>query len=129
MKKRLLIRIVFVFVLGIAFISMGYFGNEYFYSIGIAMIAVGIAKAIRYYLMAKDEEKMKEYETKVNDERNRYVAQKAYGTAFWVSVYGEWIGSLVLTYLNHSGAEILSLLVCAQILVYIAFYFIYSRKY
>ncbi len=130
MKKRFLISRIFIFALGIAFVITGILGNEYFYSMGTAMIAVGIVKSVQYYRIAKDEKKMKEYETKINDERNKFIAQKAYVAAFWVSIYAEWIAALVLNYLNHcSEAVILNCLVCVHLVIYWISYFIYGRKY
>ncbi len=129
MKKRFLISRIFVIALGIAFIILGITGKGEFYSMGIAVLAVGVLKSLQYYRIARNSQRLKAYEIRINDERNQFVAYKAFRMAFWVSVYAEWLCALVLTYLNQGGALILNCLVCFQILIYIICYLIYNRKY
>lgn len=129
MKKRFLISRIAVFLIGILFIVMGILGNEQFYGMGICVLLIGALKAVQQYRIIKDGEKFKEYETKYNDERNRYIAEKAYAGAFWISIYGEFAAECILLYLKNDMGVFLSYLICAQVIIYLILRVVYNRKY
>ncbi len=94
------------------------------------MLICVILKAIQQRRLLKDPEKSKALENKYQDERVIFIAQKSYSFAFWLSVYSEFVGILVTMYMKLDNyTNLLSIIVCVQLLLYVGASFFYSKKY
>ena len=130
LKKRLTATAFGTIILGIGLLVSGIFVSERLEYMGSAILAVGIIKIARLILLFKNPKKYKEYETAYSDERNVYIAQKSYAAAFWVSVYAEFAALIGFSIAKDAqAASFLGFIICAQMIVFIAFYRIFGRKY
>lgn len=124
-----------VFPIGLVFILLGVLVEEEtgcFYSgFGSGLLAVGIAKLVQYRRLAKDPEKLADYEASLKDERTVYVANKARSMTFFVTVYLELAAGLAALYFlpDPLVGKILCFAASAQCLVFVLIYWYYNKKY
>ena len=130
MKKTMILKKVITFILGISCLGIGILkSKEQLIYIGAGILVCVILQVIRQWKALSDPEKMKELENVYNDERVIYIARKSYSFAFWVSVYAEFLGVLVTSYLEMSDLyTVLSGIVCFQVFVYAMANIFYSKR-
>ncbi|MDO5547063.1 MAG: hypothetical protein Q4F79_01095 [Eubacteriales bacterium] len=105
-------------------------------SLGAGIFAVGLARLLILHRTRSSPERQRQYEMQQNDERLRFIGQKAIGWTFWISVYAELAVGLVCTNfpidaypdLKQFGT-ILCMFICAQMLLYVILYHVFQRKY
>ena len=131
LKTRLILNRAITIMLGILIVGMSLIKDiELFFTMGIAMIFCAVIQLIKQRRILSDPNKMKELENMYKDERVRFIAQKSHSLAFWVSVYAEFIGILVSMYFGLENIyNVLNIIVCFQILIYIVANFYFSKKY
>lgn len=103
---------------------------------GSMFFAIGLARLLILHRTRSTPELQKQYEIQQNDERLRFIGQKAIGWTFWISVYFELAVGLVCSnfsidaypYLKQFGT-ILCMFICAQMLLYVILYHVFQRKY
>lgn len=130
-NRRALLGIVWI-ALGIGLVTAGLLGavDAFWSGMGSAFIVVGILQIIRFVRYAKNPEYREMVETESKDERNRYLAGRAWGWAGYLFVIISAVACIVLRIL---GEETLSFAasggICLIILLYWISYLILKRKY
>lgn len=127
-------KIMYFAILVIAGISMFIAGficsNDYVKGIGIGLAVVGALKILQYVIISRDPEKAKKYKIANNDDRLRGLAQKAGHLTLLITVIA---GLAAVAGFGLAGMRtvsmIISLVVCAQTLVYTGVYYVLQRKY
>ena len=123
---------VFWILLGAVLCACYGFGliEESWSSMGFALIVVGILQVIRHIRYRTNEEYREKFDTESKDERNRFIANKAWAWAGYWFVLIAAIGSIVFKLL---GREDLMMLcsggVCLMILLYWGSYMVLKKKY
>lgn len=122
-------------VIALALILLGFLSGDEagtFYSgFGTGLLAACIAKFVRQRRLAKNPEKLADYEASLSDERTLYIANKARSTTFFVAVYGELAAGLAALFFLSAPlvGKVLCFAACAQCLLLTVFYFYYNKKY
>lgn len=131
LKTRLYTAITYISS-GIIFVSL--YGsktteNQYLFSLGIALVIMGIARIIQYKRITKDEESIRRQKVAETDERNIAIINKSKSTAFGLYVFGVASIVIVLEILGITKyTNILALSVCSLALLYWICYWIYQKK-
>lgn len=129
-KKKLILGRVITFVFAALILIMGILQhNDMLISMAVAIFALGIVKVIQIARIVSNPKAYETYKLKSEDERNIFIARKAYSTSFWVSVYAEVIIMIILTALKNDYASIFSYIACGQLMIYIVISLIYRNKY
>lgn len=129
--RRSLVSIVWI-ILGVGLNVACYAAklDEFWSGLGTAFVFVGILQLIRWGKFNKDAQYREKVDIEAKDERNRYIALKAWGWAGYLFVL---IGAIACIALRILGQDILSLAasgaVCFVMVLYWAYYFILKRKY
>lgn len=131
LKTRLYTAITYISS-GIIFIAL--YGsktteNQYLFSLGIALVIMGIARIIKYKQITKDEESIRRQKVAETDERNIAILNKAKSTAFGLYIFGVATIVIVLEILEITKyTNILALSVCVLALLYWICYWIYQKR-
>lgn len=103
--------------------------NQYLFSIGIALIIMGIARIIQYKKITKDEESIRCQRVAETDERNIAILNKAKSTAFGIYVFIAGSVAIVLEVIGKTEYSfILALNVMALVFLYWISYWIYRKR-
>ena len=122
----------FWIVLGIVLFACHASGliEEYWSGMGIAFIVVGILQVIRQIRYRTNKDYQEKFDTNANDERNKFIANKAWAWAGYFYVLVAAVGSIVCKLL---GREDLMMFcagsVCFIILVYWLCWLYLKKKY
>ena len=131
--KKGVITCILALVVGIALVSLAFFiknNKAYLVSAGFGLIFVSSFKLYSYSQLKNDPEKAKEAEALQTDERTQFIAMKSYSLIYNVSIYVEVIIALVAGVVGYRGVSFLfSSLVLLQLLLNIALFKYYGRKY
>ena len=101
---------------------------------GSVLLTIGLVKLVRLYRIARNPERLRDYEISNKDERLKFIAARAQQWTFAFSVYVELAIGLALSYiprselLQHVGTGI-CLFLCVQMIAYLIFYHVCSRRY
>ena len=131
MKRNKYISIIWI-ALGAALIVCGAAGilDEYWSGMGGAFIAVGAIRMFRNVRISKNEAYREKIETESKDERNRFLAGKAWAWAGYLFVIIAAASSIGL---RIAGKNELTLMasgsVCLMIVLYWGSYFYLRKKY
>ena len=129
--KRIFLSIFWI-VLGIALCACHFAGliEEYWSSMGFALIIVGILQVIRQIRYRTNEEYREKFDTESRDERNRFIANKAWAWAGYLFVMVAAVGSIVFKLMGREDLMMLaSGSVCLIILFYWGSWMVLKRKY
>lgn len=129
--KKTYISIIYI-VLGVVLMGCGIAGllDEFWSGCGGAFIAVGVVQLVRFKRYNCNEEYREKVEIESKDERNQYIAGKAwvYAGRFYVI-----IAALAVIALRIAGKDEISQVVsggmCLMLVLYWVFYFLLKRKY
>ena len=119
-------------IVGVTLLTLGIAGviDEFWQGMGGGLLIIGILRSIQSLRYSKDENYRESYNTELNDERNRFIRNKAWAWAGYMFVIIAAIATLVLQTL---GERLLSLEVSAAVglilILYWISYFILQRKY
>jgi len=130
-KRRIFISIACI-VIGITLNVICALGHidEYWSGFGVGLAVVGILQIIRNIRYRKNSEYKEKVDTELNDERNKYLANKAWAWSGYTFVIASAIASIVLMILGYKDyALICSYALCFIVFVYYIFHLILSRKY
>ena len=119
-------------VLGIVLIVLGMFEvvDAFWSGMGGGLMAVAVMRTVQLLRVRKNEEYRKKMETEVNDERNRFIRNKAWAWAGYLFVLIAAISTIVLKLLGQEMLSIASsLAVCILVLLYWVCFTILRKKY
>ena len=123
---------IFWIVLGAALIACGAAGvlDEYWSGMGGAFAAVGALQILRYVRISRNEAYREKIETENKDERNRFLAGKAWAWAGYLYVLIAAVASIGLRIAGKDEFSVLvSGSVCLILVLYWGSYFALRRKY
>lgn len=130
-NKKIILFILY-FVIGITLLILGIADviDEFWSGMGSGLILVGILRLIKVFRYSKDESYREAVNTELNDERNRFIRNKAWAWAGYMFVIISAIAVIVLRLL---GQDVLSLAasfaMCLMITLYWISFFILRKKY
>ena len=130
-NKRIFLSL-FWLVLGVVLIVLEIMGkiDDFWSGMGAGFIGVGIVQIVRYARYKKDDCYKERVDTASKDERNRFIANKAWA---WAGYSFVMICGVVVIVLRIAGKEMLSVAcawaVCLMLVLYWVCYLILSRKY
>ena len=131
-NKRLALSI-FWLVLGVVLTGLclvGKLDSSVYSGIGGVLIGIGICRLIVITRYRRDPGYKETVDTKINDERNRFLRMKSWSWTGYIIVLGGAAGSLIAMFLGQHTLQImLAWLVCITMLLYWAIYLVLSRKY
>ena len=104
--------------------------EDYWFSMGIAFIVVGILQIIRHIRYKTDSEYRETRDVNVNDERNKFIANKAWAWAGYFYVLLAAVGSIVCKVLGREDLMMFcSCSVCLIMVLYWLSWLWLKRKY
>lgn len=130
--RKITILFIIYIIVGVTLLTLGIAGviNEFWQGMGGGLLIIGILRSIQSFRYSKDENYRESYNTELNDERNRFIRNKAWAWAGYMFVIIAAITTLVLQTL---GERLLSLTVSTAVglilILYWISYFILRKKY
>jgi drug/metabolite transporter (DMT)-like permease len=104
--------------------------EDYWFSMGIAFIIVGILQIIRHIRYKTDSEYRENRDVATHDERNKFIANKAWAWAGYLFVMVAAVGSIVFKLMGREDLMMLaSGSVCLIILLYWGSWMVLRKKY
>jgi len=132
MAKRGLIVGIVCMVLGVALMACWWAGllDEYWSAMGMALLVVGVLRGFRYVRYRTDEDYRTARDIANTDERNRFLANKAWAWAGYLFVLIAAVATVTFAALGeHLLMRVTSIAVCLLILLYWGSYMVLRRKY
>lgn len=130
--RKITILFIIYIIVGVTLLTLGITGviDEFWQGMGGGLLIIGILRSIQSFRYSKDENYRESYNTELNDERNRFIRNKAWAWAGYMFVIIAAITTLVLQTLSE---RILSLAassaVCLLLILYWISFFILRKKY
>ena len=131
MKDRRLLSVVWV-VIGLVLIGLAFAGkvDSFWNGMGSALLIVGALQLLRYHRFNKNEAYREKMEIEVNDERNRFIRNKAWAWSGYLFIL---IAGVSVVVFKIIGQELLSMVasmaVCLILVLYWVSYYVLKRKY
>ena len=98
--------------------------------LGTALIIVGVSQLIRFIRYQKNPEYKEAVDTNTQDERNRFIAMKAWSWAGYLTIMIATIASIAFRALKYyEYSMIASLFVCIILVAYWISYWVLKKKY
>ena len=119
-------------VCGIALVVISVLGitDEFWAGFGGGIAAVGALRLFLGYKYRKDEEYAKKVDVEQKDERTLFLSGKAKSFAYYLSIVGIAVTSLVLRFFGMAeAAQLCAYIMCGMLVIYLVAYVILSRKY
>lgn len=132
MNKERLIASIIEIIIGLALVAASMFGvvDEYWSGMGTALIIVGILFLIRVIKYKTNDDYKEKYDIERNDERNKYLALKAWAWAGYLFVIAAAFGSIVLKLVGREDLmKMASGSVCLVMVFYWISYMVLKKKY
>ena len=123
---------IFWRVLGAALVILEFIGklDSFWSGMGAGLMAIAILQLIRYARYSRDSEYREKVDTAGKDERNRYIANKAWAWAGYIFVIASAVATVAF---KVAGQDELSVAcgcgVGIMVMLYWISYLILSRKY
>ena len=132
MRKARLISSILEIVIGVV-LCVCYFANlidEFWSGMGVALIVVGVLFLLRNIKYQTNEKYREEIDTQNTDERNRFIAMKAWSWAGYLFVIIAAVGTIVFKLVGKEELMMLSSgAVCLIVFLYWISYMILRKKY
>ena len=132
MKNKLFWYMALLFI-GIAlYVSAEYLNviENFWGGMGIGFVIISAIRLGQIGRYKKDPQYAKQWDVKNNDERNQYIATKARAHTFYYSIIVAGILVIVLYMLELSDiAQVVSMMLCGQLIIYWITYFFLKSKY
>ncbi len=130
-NKRYLVSVLYIFIGAILFgLSFAGIVDEFWNGMGSALIIVGVIQLVRIYRFYKNEAYREKIEIEANDERNRFLRNKAWAWAGYLFVMIMAVACIILRVL---GQDTLSMAasgsVCLMLVLFWISHLILRRKY
>ena len=132
MKIKSYLVSIFYIVLGAILIGLGFAGkvDEFWNGMGSALLVIGVIQLIRRYRLDKNEAYREKVEIETNDERNRFIRNKAWAWAGYLFVMIMAVASIILRIFEQALLSIAtSGAVCLMIVLFWGSYIFLKRKY
>lgn len=129
--KRKIMSIIWV-VIGLILIGLAFAGvvDEFWNGMGSALVVIGALQLLRYHRFNKNEAYREKMEIEANDERNRFISNKAWAWSGYLFIIIAGIGTIVF---KIAGNETLSMAsataVCLMLIMYLISYYVLKKKY
>lgn len=130
-ERRIIFSILWV-TIGTILIACHCIGliEEYWFSMGIALLVVGLLQVIRFQKYKKNEEYREKVDTANADERNKFIANKAWAWAGYLYVIGASVLTIVFKIIGREELMMAtSMSVCFIVLMYWLSYMYLQKKY
>lgn len=131
-KKAFIIKNIILFVLGGTLLALGFANivDEFWGSMGFALIFVGVVRLFQIYRFNKDKNYKERLETATKDERNHFIRSKAWAWSGYLFIFIAGISVIIFKII---GQDLLALFAsCAVCLIMILFWISYlflQKKY
>ena len=131
-NKAFIIKNIILFVLGGVLISLGFANiiDEFWSSLGFALVFVGIVRLVQTYRFKNDKNYKEKVEIASKDERNRFIRARAWSWAGYLFIFIAGVSIIVFKIL---GQDLLSFVASSAVcLIMILFWFSYlilQKKY
>ena len=104
--------------------------DEFWSGMGFALVIVGILQVLRNIRYRTSKEYREKFDTSSKDERNRFIAGKAWAWAGYLFVITGGVGTIVFKLLGREDLMMMaSAGVCLMICFYWISYLVLNRKY
>lgn len=129
--KSYLVSVLYI-VLGCVLVGLGSAGmvDEFWNGMGSALLVIGVIQLIRRYRLDKNEAYREKMEIETNDERNKFIRNKAWAWAGYLFVMIMAVSCIVLRIV---GQDVLSMAasgaVCLMLVLFWGSYCFLKRKY
>ncbi len=123
---------LFWLLLGVVLVVCSMTGviDSYWSGMGGGFAGVGIAQLIRHIRYRKNEEYREKVDVETNDERNRFLAGKAWAWAGYLFVLVSGVATIALKVLGQDQWSLAaSCALCLLLVLYWIAYFVLKRKY
>ena len=131
-NKAFIIKNIILFVLGGVLISLGFANiiDEFWSSLGFALVFVGIVRLVQTYRFKNDKTYKEKVEIASKDERNHFIRARAWAWAGYLFIFIAGVSIIVFKIL---GQDLLSFVASSAVcLIMILFWFSYlilQKKY
>lgn len=129
--KTYLVSVIYI-IIGAILLGLGFAGkvDEFWNGMGSALLVIGVIQLIRRYRLDKNEAYREKMEIENNDERNKFIRNKAWAWAGYLFVMITAVASIVLRIFEQNLLSIAAGgAVCLMILLFWGAYFFLKRKY
>ena len=129
--KTYLVSVIYI-IIGAILLGLGFAGkvDEFWNGMGSALLVIGVIQMIRRYRLDKNEAYREKMEIETNDERNKFIRNKAWAWAGYLFVMITAIASIVFRIFEQNLLSIAAGgAVCLMILLFWGAYFFLKRKY
>lgn len=105
-KRRFVLYVIYA-ILGVALITVANFVNmsqslqTYLASFGTALLAINVIKMLRFRAILADQEKAREYDTRMTEERTVFLVRRARSIVFYVSLMVQLLLAVVFQLLDQ----------------------------
>ena len=123
---------IFWILIGAVLFGLGTFDiiDSFWGGMGTGLIAVGIVQTVRWVRYRSNSEFREKFDRSVNDERNRFISNKAWAWAGYISVLAGAVGAVVFKVMGKEELSLFcSMAVCLLLVLYWMCYFVLNRKY
>ncbi|MBQ4128295.1 MAG: hypothetical protein IJD68_00825 [Ruminococcus sp.] len=130
-SRRIIISIA-VLIVGIALFVCSYAGliDSFWSGFGVGFVIVGALQVVRQIKYRSNEEYKEKVDVALSDERNRFIANKAWAWAGYLFVFAGAIACVVFKILGYEELMMFSSFsICFIVIVYYISYAILKRKY
>ena len=129
--KSYLVSITYL-IIGVILLGLSFAGvvDEFWNGMGSALLVIGVIQLIRRYRLDKNEAYREKVEIETNDERNRFIRNKAWAWAGYLFVMIMAVASIVLRIFEQNLLSIAtSGAVCLMLVLFWGSYMFLKRKY
>ncbi len=119
-NKRIYLSIFWILI-GAALFGLGTFDiiDSFWGGMGTGLIAVGIVQTVRWMRYRSNSEFREKFDTNANDERNRFLSNKAWAWAGYISVLTGAVGVIVFKVMGKDELSLFcSMAVCLLLVLY-----------
>ena len=131
-RRRIFVSLFWILlgiVLNICSLS-GLIRDEFWSAMGVSFLLIGVLQVIREIRYHSNEEYREKFDTEAKDERNRFIANKAWAWTGYLFVLIAACGTLIFKLLDREDLMMLcSGAVCLMILLYWVCYMFLKKKY
>lgn len=130
-NKRIYLSIFWILI-GAVLFGLGTFDiiDSFWGGMGSGLIAVGIVQTARWVRYRSNSEFREKFDTNANDERNRFISNKAWAWAGYISLLTGALGVIVFKVVGKDELSMFcSMAVCLLLVFYWVCYFVLNRKY
>jgi hypothetical protein len=107
--------------------SLESYVDGFYTGTGTGLVIFGLFMAIYYGIVLKNPEKSKKYEIDANDERNRFIIQRACCITFALSIIIQYIAVLVAGMIDQITFTVMQVVLAVELFIFIITNFILQR--